>query len=383
MVRSMTRTASSAPRNVDAVAFNEPLLVASIVAVSMAMGLLVPGLAKALAPLLLPSLFVIVLTSLIPFRSVLLKALLRLERGNLIVVGWLQGLLPCVVFALAHVLGVPDTILPFVLLSACSGAVFATPTLATLFGFDRERAARIMILSTLVMPVSLCLFVGPLIGLDNVQAFQTFGMRVVVFLIVPAMLVGLLRAGEVLLCRARARRAAKDMAAEGAQVSSAEAQGTEAQAPAAREADPAACEVTQAMDHQGWFDVQAVRVGMLALAVFAVSIMDGVAEHAARDPQFIFALFMGGLTVNLGMMLATRFALSPLGADVAHTASIVAMTRNVGLAYAMTAAFFGPTLAEYVALCQVPLLIGPLIARLRASRVGSTGTPPMAAPVPA
>ena len=304
--------------------FDESLLVSLLIASGMAAGLLVPGLARALAPALLPSLFVIVLASLTPFRSVLARALFALDRRAVVVVAWLQIALPLLVLASEAVLGVPRSLMPYVLISACSGAVFATPTLAGLFDLDRERAARIMILSTLLMPVSLCVFVGPLVGLDNVEAFSTFGQRVLVFLVLPALLVWTFRGVE------RATKASRKTALT--------------------------------------IDRHASRLGMVGLAVFAVSIMDGVAEGAASDPGMMFALFMGALAVNLSMMMLTRFALLPIGYDIAQTASIVAMTRNVGLAYAMTSAFFGPELAKYVALCQVPLLVGPLFVRLRAKR---------------
>ena len=307
---------SSVERN-----FDEPLFVSVVIAAGMGAGLLVPGLANTLKPLLLPSLFAIVLASLFPFRAMLVRSLFGFDRRVMIVVAWLQIALPLLVLAGGLALDVPDRIMPFVLLSACSGAVFATPTLAGLFDLDRAHAARIMILSTLLMPISICFFVGPRVGLDNVAAFQTFGWRVLVFLIIPALIVLAYRLVEL-----------------GGLKGASEA-----------------------------VDRQAPRIGVLALSVFAIAIMAGVAEGFASQPAYTLSLFLGALCVNFGMLISTRLALGSLGAETAHTASIVAMTRNVGLAYAMVAAFFGPELATYVALCQVPLLVGPLIVRLRFS----------------
>ena len=299
--------------------FDEALFVSVMIAAGMGAGLMVPDLANRLAPLLLPSLFVIVLASLFPFRAELVRSLLGFDRQVAIIVAWLQLALPTLVMAGGIALHIPDVIMPFVLLSACSGAVFATPTLAGLFDLDRAHAARIMILSTVLMPVSICLFVGPLIGLDNVEAFKVFGLRVLVFLIVPALIVVAYRMVEL-----GGLKSFSDTA-----------------------------------------DRQAPRIGMLALSVFAVSIMAGVPEGFAHDPGLTMSLFLGALCVNFGMLVVTRLALGKLGAESAHTASIVAMTRNVGLAFAMVGAFFGPELGIYVALCQVPLLVGPLIVRLR------------------
>ena len=299
--------------------FDEPLFVSSLIAVGMGAGLFVPGLADLLSPLLLPSLFLIVLGSLAPFRTVLTRSLFSFDRDAMVVVLWLQIALPILVMAGGTVLHVPDHIMPFVLLSACSGAVFATPTLAGLFSLDRAQAARIMILSTVLMPTSLCLFVGPLIGLDNLEAFKIFGTRVGIFLVLPILIILAYR----LIEGGRSGRATEVV------------------------------------------DSYAPRLGMFGLAIFAVAIMAGVAETFANQPGQMLSLFVGALVVNLGMLIITRFALSPIGAGTAHTASIVAMTRNVGLAFAMVGAFFGPELAIYVALCQVPLLVGPLIVRLR------------------
>ena len=323
-VRDSNGAVSDAKRG----AMDEALLASLLVATGMVAGLLVPGLATAMRWALLPSLFVIAVASLLPFRSVLIGSLLGFDRTVVMVVVWLQAALPLLVLAGEHVLNVPDAIVPFVLVSACSGAVFAAPTLAGLFELDRGQAARIMILSTLLMPVSLCVFVGPFIGLDNGAAFATFGVRVSIFLALPALSVLGVHAVE------RLRRPN-----------------------AGANAAPAA--------ESGAVDRMAQRVGAAALAVFAISIMDGVAQGVASHPWYMLSLFAGALTVNLGMMLVTRLALNGLGEGIAHTASIVAMTRNVGLAYAMTAAFFGPDLALYVALCQVPLLMGPLFVRLR------------------
>ena len=301
--------------------FDEALFVSAIIAAGMGAGLLVPGLANLLSPLLLPSLFFIVLASLFPFRAVLVRSLLGFDRRVVVVVAWLQIVLPVLVLAGGVVLHVPDNIMPFVLLSACSGAVFATPTLAGLFDLDRAHAARVMILSTILMPISICVFVGPRVGLDNIEAFKTFGSRVFTFLVIPALLILAYRMIELGGLKKFSESA----------------------------------------------DRQAPRVGVIALSVFAVAIMAGVAEGFASDPAYTISLFFGALAVNVGMLIVTRLALGQLGAETAHSASIVAMTRNVGLAYAMVAAFFGPQLATYVALCQVPLLVGPLIVRLRFS----------------
>lgn len=311
--------------------FDEPLFVSCIIAAGMTLGLIVPGLSDTLAPAVLPSLFVIVLASLIPFRTMLSGQLFEAPSQLIKIVGWLQLVLPALVLALGLALDVPEVILPFVLLSACSGAVFASPALAHLFGLDREQAARIMILSTLLMPFSLALFVGPLVGMDNLYAFEIFGLRVAVFLVLPITLVFMLRLLEHVT--------------------------------AAKDCDEACVEKAERID------TFSTRLGMFALAVFAAGIMQGVAEHVASEPGMMLALFCGALAVNLGMMTATRLALHPLGIKIAHTASIIAMTRNVGLAYAMTATFFGPMLAQYVALCQVPLLVGPVLLRLWQSKL--------------
>ena len=314
--------------------FDEPLAVSAVIAAGMAMGLLVPGLADGLRSMLLPSLFVIVLASLLPFRSVAIGKLASLNGHVVLVVLWLQGALPVLVFAGSLALDVPIAIMPYIMLSACSGAVFASPALAGLFGLDRDHAARIMILSTLLMPVSLSVFVGPMVGLDNAQAFATFGQRVVLFLVVPGVIVFAVRAVETMFAKRTTLVCDADCVSR--------------------------------------LDVYATRASMLGLSVFAAAIMAGVAESAANDPGHALSLFTGALLVNVGMMVVTRLALTPLGAAVAHTASIIAMTRNVGLAYAMTATFFGPELAQYVALCQVPLLIGPVIVRLRNASMPAT-----------
>ena len=284
----------------------------------MLAGFAVPGLAAALNPFLLPSLFVIILTSLFPLRATIGTSLLSFDLSTLFAIIWLQFCLPLIVLAVSMILGVPDEITVFVLFTACCSTVFASPTIASLIGLSRMKATRMMILSTLVSPISIAAFLGPYMGVFDVAAMGVFAERVGVFLILPLGLVVLLAMFEH------------------------------------RRVKPAYLAVERGSQ----------QAGMLALAVFAVALMKDTPEKFAAEPLLMLAMLAGILTVNLGMALMSLFVFGMKMDRTARLIALVSTMRNVGLGMALVASFFGPELACYIALCQVPLMILPLFFRL-------------------
>ena len=299
-------------------AFDDSLFSAVLVAAGMLAGVAVPGLAAMLSPLLLPSLFVIILTSLFPLRKVIGTSLFSFDLSTLAAVAWLQFVLPGLVLAISAILTVPDEIVVFVLFTACCSTVFASPTIADMVGLSRLTASRIMVLSTLVAPISIAAFLGPFMGVFDLAALKVFAERVGIYLIIPLGIV-------TILAMVEGPRVARvyDLAERGSQ-----------------------------------------RIGMMALAIFAVALMNGTPEKFAADPVLMLAMFAGVLLLNLGMALSSLFVFGMRLRRTARLIALVSTMRNVGLGMALVAAFFGPDLACYVALCQVPLMVLPMLFRL-------------------
>ena len=302
--------------------FDQSLFSSTLVAGGMAAGFVVPGLAEALRPLLLPSLFVIMIASLFPMRNDIGSTLLTRDKRAFAAVTWLQLWLPAGVLAASLILQVPQNIMVFVLFSACCSTVFASPTIARLLDLDQVLATRIMILSTLAAPFSIAVFMGPVVKGIDLASLSVFAERVGLFLIVPMGLVCLLALVE----RPKLR-------------------------PAYRAADKAS-QLT----------------GMIALSIFAIALMDDVPQKFAEDLPLMGAMFVGVIGVNVGMAVVSVYVFNQAKFETAFLLGLLSMMRNVGLGLAMVSSFFGSELACYIALCQVPLMIVPLFVRLRATR---------------
>ena len=302
--------------------FDQSLFSSTLVAGGMAAGFVVPGLAEALRPLLLPSLFVIMVASLFPSRKAIGSTLLSWDKRAVAAVTWLQLWLPAAVLAASLILQVPQNITVFVLFSACCSTVFASPTIARLLDLDQVLATRIMILSTIAAPFSIAVFMGPIVDGVDMLSVGVFAERVVLFLVVPMALVVLLSIVE------RPKLA-----------------------PVYRSADKAS-QLT----------------GMIALSVFAIALMDDVPQKFAEDLPLMGAMFLGVVGVNAGMAVVSIYVFNQAKFETAFLLGLLSMMRNVGLGLAMVSSFFGAELACYIALCQVPLMIVPLFVRLRSTR---------------
>lgn len=302
--------------------FDERTAAVAVMAAGIFIGILVPALSIALEPIALPALFLVVVFSLAPFARLDLRDLLAFDPMVVRIVATQQLLLPSLVASIGVIAELPDYVIVLTIVTACSGAVFASPAIASLLKLDQRRALHSMILSTLIMPLSLAFFLGMHNG-ENVDLdLVTYSKRVATFLLVPFAL--------FLMFRFFARRL-DDRATQQLEVSS--------------------------------------RWAMVAsLLVFGIGIMHPLSDQLAANPAKV-AFYLGLATLlSIGMMMTTVVVMYRYGMNLALTAGIVSGLRNVGLGFALVGDMVGPELAVYVGVSMLPVFMTPFAVRLATAR---------------
>lgn len=298
-----------------------------LLALSIIVGIVWPPLAIILEPFALPALFFVVLFSLVPFAQLAPRELVSVTPNVLRVLVWQLLVLPMLVVALGTLCRLPGPIISLLVVTACSGALFASPALAALLDLDQRQSLQCMVLSTLIMPISLygflwlSTFEGAKIALD----LEVYIARILIYLVVPGILFGFYRV------------------------------------------------IDRRMSHQ----VRLHSLGIsrwavvVSLAVFGIGMMKSVAEHMVSNPTQVF--FFLGLTTVLcvGMLVLTTIVMHRFGLGAALTAAILSGFRNVGLGYALIGDMCGPELSVYVGIGLLPVFTAPLFIKLLADRRAS------------
>ncbi len=173
-------------------------------------------------------------------------------------------------------------------------------------------------LSTLFTPLSLFAFLTIFHGTQANLDIAAFGMRTLIFLVVPFAILVAWRAVSLRLGARDTRRIAS----------------------ASR-----------------WATIA-------ALLVFGTGLMSSVSDKLASDPARV--LFLVALTTALCiiMMVLTIIVMHRLGSSAALTGSVLAAFRNIGLGFALVGDAIGEDLAVYAGVSLLPMFIAPLVMRL-------------------
>ncbi len=295
-----------------------------LLAVSILVGVFSPQLALLLEPFSLPALFVVVVFSLVPFAQLGPRELIAVTPDVVRVLVWQLLVLPMLVVAIGTLCRFPSPIVSLLVVTACSGALFASPALAALLDLDQRQSLQCMVLSTLLMPVSLYAFLW-ISSYESVKIsvdVEVYVVRILIYLVLPGVLFCVYRAID---------RRLSD----------------------------------QARQHSRGFSRWAA---VVALAIFGIGRMNGVAEQLTSNPAHVF-FFLGLTTVMcVGMLVLTTIVMHRYGMGEALTAAILSGFRNVGLGYALIGEMIGPDLSIYVGIGLLPVFTAPLIIKLMADR---------------
>jgi hypothetical protein len=298
---------------------------ATILALAVISGIVIPPLAALMRPLLLPSIFFLMLLSLLAIDLPRAFTDRRADLAWLPVLGaWQLVVLPAVIGAL-HLytpLGGAYSEIAFFTASACS--IFGAPAFARLMGLDEALTLRGTLVSVLVMPATLPLLAlavrGSAAGFDAAD----YAVRIVVFLAAPMVIAA--------ACNLRPDFAARVRRA--------------------------------AIVRHG---------GVLFLCVFAVGVMDGIGARILSRPSDMLALLGLAFAVHLAQFGTTMLVFSYRGRRFALSAALLASYRNLGLLFAVAGPMLPQGFILFVALWQVPMYLMPLAMRRLVSQPRSTG----------
>lgn len=297
---------------------DERQVAAGLLALGIGAGLVVPDLAHALAPAVLPALFCVILFSLVPFSRLPNGELFGVEAATLRIVLWQQFALPLLILAAAILGELPDSVLTLVLVTACAGSLFASPAYAELLDLDRRRALQCMVLSTFVMPLSLFVFLSAVHGPDVHLDVRAYLERAAIFLLLPFVLFALYRGFSGRLSAASSAR-------------------------------------MEVLSRWGT---------VFALIVFGIGMMSPVSVRLHEDPAQVLLYLLLATGLGIGMLFLTAIVMHRYGATEAMTAGVLSGFRNVGLGFALLGDMAGSELAVYVGISQIPTFLAPLAMRL-------------------
>lgn len=286
-----------------------------LLAAAIAAGFLVPGLSELFAPFALPSLFCMIILSLIPMGRMEVNEVFSLEGNIWRIVLWQLFILPSIILAATHLARLHESITTLVVVTACAGSLFASPAFADLLKLNKRKALQCMILSTFMMPVSYFVFFTLILHSSVHVELADFVGRCMIFLILPT--------GLFLLYMAFARDLPDRLVSK--------------------------------------LEGFSRRATIFALMVFGIGILGPAKELLwSNFAQFMLYLVIVAI-LGAGMAYLTAIVMYKQGITDALTASIVSGFRNVGLGFALLADVTSPETAAYVGISQLPIFLAPLV----------------------
>ncbi|MDJ0609819.1 MAG: hypothetical protein QNJ67_12650 [Kiloniellales bacterium] len=289
-----------------------------MLAVLVCAAVVFPPLSAFAAPLVFPSLFLLLTFSLSLSTDQPVSVLTRPEPSVWGIMLWQMAFIPLLVILMGWAFSLPADLHLMVLATAVSGSVFAAPTIAHLFKINSRLPINGVVLSTFLMPVTVLVF-GKALGGDGLDiSISQYASRVGVFLLTPLFL-SIFINWLVKRLPARSKKQA----------------------------------------------FGALRIGAVAaLLIFAVGIMDGVAEKIESDPERVIIFLLLAVSFALATVIGTVALFWSVGWDLMVAAAILSVYRNVGLTYALIGTAAGHDFAIYVAISQVPMFLSPLLIHL-------------------
>jgi hypothetical protein len=294
-----------------------------LVAASLFVGLAVPGLAAACKPLLGPAIVAMLVLAFLRVDPAELRS--HWDRPGLTAAAtiWVMLVTPALLGALFLVCGVgqrmPGLYFMLVLQMSAPG-LMSSPALAALMGLDVALTLASLVVCIAVTPLTASLFTQIYLGTSLASPFA-FGLRL--FLIIAGS-----AAAAAIIRRIAGRETIE----------------------------------AQRLTIDG--------LSVIAMFLFAVAAMDGVAAHFRADPWLVLELTMLAFVLALGLIAVTALVFARAGRGRALAIGLIAGNRNVGLMLAATG-FAVPDVAWlYFALAQFPIyllphLLKPLALRLQ------------------
>lgn len=300
-----------------------------LLAACVFVGLLWPTLATVARPLLMPSIFVLLVCTLLTLEPGDVRKALSGE-GRLLglICVWQLVALPVLTAAILLTVPISGELRMVLVLSACACPLFSSPAFARLLHLDVPLMTAIVLVTTFLMPLALLIGAEFLLTTSAELDLGEYLRRMVLFILLPFLLAALVRrvVGD-------AKIAARRRVVSGTVIA--------------------------------------------ALMVFALAVMEGVTARFLESPMLVIGFLLAAFIYNVMSQLVTALVFRPAGAVRALTAGLAAGYRNLALVLAMTGTMVGPDFAIYVGVAQIPMyvlpmLLAPLYHRIRALPMSST-----------
>lgn len=274
----------------------------------IALGLLLPGLAALLNPLLPYAVFALLVHSMVRTDWPALRLTLRRPLVSLLALLWLLLAAPLLMRLAADALALPADLRDCLVLVAAMPPILSGPVLAALLGLDAATALLVVVTATLALPLTLP-------GIAMLATDTAFAAPWALFLRLLLVIAGAL--AVALLLR--------------------------------RLAGPAAlARHARALDG----------IGLLLLLLFAAALMDGVGAALTADPGAVALFTLAAFAGNLGLQAAGAIAFRPAGRRLAVTIGFLGGNRNAALLLAVLPSP-EPALLLFVAVVQFPIYLLP------------------------
>ncbi|HEY5280490.1 MAG TPA: Na+-dependent transporter [Pseudolabrys sp.] len=115
-----------------------------------------------------------------------------------------------------------------------------------------------------------------------------------------------------------------------------------------------------------FIDAQKLRIdglSVLMFMTFAIAAMDGVTAHLVNEPMLVGKLTLLAFALSIGMMAVTTLVFWPAGRGRAFAIGLMAGNRNIGLMLAATGFAVSDIAWLYFAVAQFPIYLLPHLMR--------------------
>ncbi len=292
---------------------------APLLAAALAVGIVLPDLASLFRPLLTPAVIGLLASALLRIDWPQVRGHARRPLLTALLLVWLMVATPLVVWAVLRLIPMPDTLATVLVLWASSPVLTAVPAYALLFGIDAALALLVLLATSMLQPVVQPALALALLGLELEIGAGALMLRLALIVGASFAIAG---GARLWLGRERLRRAGPSVGG----------------------------------------------VAVIMLVVFAVGVMDGVAEALLADPSrvvlFAAAAFIASFALQaLGALLFWR-----LERGAALAAALATGNRNMAILIAAMGPAAHPDFGLFFAVVQfpiylVPALLGPVYRR--------------------
>ena len=283
----------------------------AVLAGGILIGIVAPPLAAVAAPLLIPSIVLLLVVALVRLEGRQILALVRRPAASAAVVLWVLLAAPVLMTgAVALADPVPKLGTAMVLSAACPPIMTAI-AFCFMVGLDAALATVVVFSAIFIVPLTL----PPL-------ALLLLGLRLDIDVLSFMARLAALTGGALLIAVAIRAVAARETLER----------------------------------HRELLDGVAV-VGLL---VFAVAIMDGVGHAALERPGYVAATLIAAFAANAGMQVAGFLAFAWMARKQTLAVAMLSGNRNMGLLLAALGAAAEFDIVLYLALGQIPVFLTPL-----------------------